>query len=324
MRVYQGIKRAVITGVGGQDGILSSQLLIYRGYEVIGFTREISREVADFGQLHKNFKIVQCNGSYFNELKRTIQEFKPNLILHWAAPQPKQVSQDEGRAIDFAELSLKAIYEAAAIIKSVDGYIKVLVPGTSEFFAKDGLPKTVFSEVIGKTPYARNKLLFRKLARELASKYQIDTLFPIFYSHDSPLRNRTYLSKQIYYFMQRQKKENVSFSVGPLSTRRDWSWAPEVVSLVVDELHATEGYREIIVGHGKLTSIVELINLFAVEMHIDDDFWLNISIDNSFVPYEELEGSYADPHYSVLTTLNPVEWVSQYVKTAETLSFNFK
>ena len=315
MRVYQGSKKALITGISGQDGFLSAKLLLSLDFEVLGYVRQLNERLVTLEKLHPKLSIFVSRYDYFSELNEQIFSFKPNLILHWAAPQPQEVATNEKLAHFFAESSLSAIYGAAKAVASSQSFVKIMVPGSSEIFCKDGLPKNIQSRTIRESPYARNKLLLRSIASDLSEKYKLSTLFPILYSHESPLRKKHFLSHQLCDFFLNFKETERYLRIGPLETMRDWSWAEEVVGIIVHETIQTQKYREIVVGHGKLTSIEELLNLFSESVEILDHYKSRLIIDQNHVAAEELVGSFADAEHpnTILTTLSPREWVPRYL-----------
>ena len=319
--MYQGISRALVTGITGQDGFLSAKMLLTRNVKVLGFSRQFNSRIHLLEKNDPSFSSFVPKRNYFSELKDEILRFRPHLILHWAGPQPKEVEENEVLANRFAESSLCAIFEAASQVRLDQEAVKIMVPGSSEFFHKDGLPKNIESNLRSDTPYARNKILIRSTTKKLSEVHGLSVFFPILYSHDSPLRDRTFLSRQIYDFFLNIQHSYETLRIGPLETMRDWSWAEEVIEIVIFQTLQNVGFKEVVVGHGRLTSIDKMIELFAKSMDLNFHYQSRVIIDSQRVRPQEILGSYPDSESknTILTSQPPSEWIPKYVRQARTL-----
>lgn len=309
-------KLVLTTGISGQDGFLCSLHYLKRGYQVVGITKQINQRVRYLQTFRNSFVVINSTSNeYLQTLKTTILQFEPGLILHWASPQPAACEKDIQSSLTFVLRTIECIFESAGALSRLGKKTKVFVPGSSEVFKKDGSGKDVLSLESEKSPYAMLKIEARALCRNMSESVSVDTLFGILFSHESPLREQGFLTRQIFEYLKNAQNES-PLIVGSLQTARDWSWAIEVIGIIADILEQCAGYTEYVIGSGVLTTLEELINLFSHALGITNFNNVKIEIDSTRVAMSEICGSYAEGYNVALTSLKPTTWVRKYVELA--------
>lgn len=284
-------KTAVITGITGQDGLISTNLLISRGWNIVGVTRNLKHpRVLELRGLYPNIHFVELGNSsdFFTAL---VKEYKPNLFLHWGSPSSVSNPWEEPTNT-LNDLIMSCSYILQAVISNGDEAPALMLPISSEIFQKDGFGKTPSSSRALNSIYAIGKNTMLDLAELYREKYDVQIFSPILFPHESPLRSGDFFSQRVMdAIIGARKDPDFKTSIGDLDAKRDWSWAPSVVSFIVDELE--KGTSETItVGSGALYSTSEIIENFFSAAGIQE--WRNcFNVDLNLVRKEGSLGNFA-------------------------------
>ena len=258
-------KKALITGITGQDGSYLAEFLLSKGYEVHGIIRRAStfntsRIDHIFKDLHQeNINLFLHYGDLADSSRITnlIYEIKPAEIYHLGAQSHVRVSFDIPEYTgDIVALGTLRILEA--IRKS--GYnIKFYQASSSEMFGNASPPqgeKTLFQP---RSPYAVAKLYAYWIARNYREGYNIFASNGILFNHESPRRGETFVSRKITLGIAnilcgKQSK----LYLGNLQSKRDWGFAPEYVEAMWRILQR-EKPDDYVIGTGKTHSVEEFV-----------------------------------------------------------------
>jgi len=258
------IKKVLITGVTGQDGIFLSTLLLEKGYKVYGVSRNPSREsfLKNIYYLNKNvnvknFKFLKSDLSNENETKKLIKEIEPETIFNLVGPSSVYESfhnKDIKKEIIIIFNNL-----TSACINNLC-FPSFFQASSSEMF---GLNTSYIldenSDFIPNSPYAEAKLINHLTVKTLREKYNWDIVSGILFNHESEFRDSGYLISKIidYLILDDSSKPLV---IGSLNYQRDWSYAGDIMKLV-KLISEKTSYNDFIVGSGISTSIEYLLDI---------------------------------------------------------------
>lgn len=228
------MKKALITGITGQDGSYLAEFLIKKGYEVHGMVRRSST----FNR-HNIEHIFNTKEKYSHELHygdmtdidsllRIIREVRPDEIYNLAAQSHVRVSFD----IPFytAQSDAIGVLNLLEAVKNLELKCKIYQASTSELFS--GNPKEApQSEVTGfkpKSPYGVAKLYGYEIARIYKESYGMFVVNGILFNHESPRRGENFVTRKISLALNEiQVGLREKLLLGNLDAKRDWGYAPE-------------------------------------------------------------------------------------------------
>jgi GDPmannose 4,6-dehydratase len=276
-----GLRRAFITGIGGQDGTLLATLLFEQGYEVFGTIR---RARASHGEglerLADRVTIVEADLLDRAQLEQVIGEVRPAEIYNLASPSfvPRSWEQPVLTA-EFAAVGATSLLEA---VRLVDPTIRVYQASSSEIFGIPAeTPQTETTPLRPLTPYGVAKAYAHFIAGSYRHQYGMFTACGILYNHESPLRPAEFLprkvSRAVAAIARGREKELV---LGDLAARRDWGYAGDYVRAMWLMLQADEP-GDYVVATGEAHSVEELVaQAFAV---VDLDWRAYVRVDPTLV-----------------------------------------
>ena len=274
------MKKALVTGITGQDGSYLAEFLIKKGYEVHGIkrrassinTNRIDHLYKDLHQKNNNFFLHYGDLVDSTSLIRIIQEVQPEEIYNLGAQSHVAVSfeQPEYTANSDALGALR-ILEAIRILK-MEKKIKYYQASTSELFGfNTESPQTEKTPFYPRSPYGAAKLYAHWITINYREAYGIYACNGILFNHESPVRGETFVSRKITRALSRIKLglQEILY-LGNLNAMRDWGHAKDYVEaqwLMLQQNHP----EDFIIATGKQYSVRDFINLAAknLNMHID-------------------------------------------------------
>ncbi|MFA5023527.1 MAG: GDP-mannose 4,6-dehydratase [Patescibacteria group bacterium] len=233
------MKKALITGITGQDGSYLAELLLEKGYEVHGIIRRASTfNTERIDHLYKdqhlnNVKLFLHYGdvSDSSNLNRIIEKIKPEEIYHLAAQSHVRVSFDLPEYTgDITGLSTVRLLDA---IKESGIKTKFYQASSSEMFGlvkPENLPITEETVFHPRSPYGCAKVYAYWLTKNYRESYNLFAVNGILFNHESERRGETFVTRKITRGLARIKlgKEEKLF-LGNLDAKRDWGYAPDYV-----------------------------------------------------------------------------------------------
>ena len=252
-------RRALITGVGGQDGSLLAALLLDRGYEVTGVVRRDASAYSEaLAPLEGKVALVEADLLDHASLARALGETRPLEVYNLAAPSFVPRSWDEPiRTAEFAAVGATAMLEA---IRAVDSGIRFYQASSSEIFGEPReTPQTEETAPSPLTPYGVAKAYAHFIAGSYRKRYGMFTCCGILYNHESPLRPVDFLPRKVA-----RAAAAISLGLetelvlGDLSARRDWGFAGDYVRAMWLMLQHDEP-GDYIVATGVSHSVEELV-----------------------------------------------------------------
>jgi len=229
-------KRALITGITGQDGSYLAELLISKGYEVHGLirrassinTQRIDHLFQDPHEESPRLVLHYSDLSDFASLTNLLSTIEPDEVYNLAAQSHVRVSFEmpifTGQVTG---LSATALLEA---IRIVNDKIKFYQASSSEMFGSTPPPQNEKSSFAPQSPYAAAKLYAYWMVRNYREGYGLHASNGILFNHESPRRGETFVTRKISLAAARIKLGmQQKLFLGNLDAVRDWGYAPEYV-----------------------------------------------------------------------------------------------
>lgn len=228
------MKKAIITGVGGQDGAYLARYLIDLGYEVYGgYRRAVSPNfwrLNELGILNEpNFHLVEFELTDPFNILSVVNEIRPEEIYNLAAQSFVGVSFKEPfHTANATGIGALNILEA---IKTVDKSIKFYQASTSEMFGKvQAVPQSETTPFYPRSPYGVAKLYAHFITVNYQESYDIFASSGILFNHESPLRGLEFVTRKITNTAAKiALKKAKTLGLGNLDAKRDWGYAKEYV-----------------------------------------------------------------------------------------------
>jgi len=258
------MKKILITGITGQDGIfLTKQLLINEPEtEIYGTTRNANHnyflnQLSSIGlENNYNLKLINIDLENFDDVNNLISDIKPSTIYNLAGP-----SSVYG--------SLKLPYVEHTIINIFSNLIESLIKNnhlsyffqasSSEMFKESTSKLNEDSDLSPNSPYAKAKLFCHEKSIELREKYDWPIISGILFNHESQFREKEFLfSKIVDSAIGISQKKTQQLIIGSLDLERDWSYAEDVVKGLYQITNVGESHTYVI-GSGVSTSIKEVV-----------------------------------------------------------------
>ena len=252
-------RRALVTGVGGQDGVLLSALLLEEGYHVAGVVRRDPDAYAEnLGELSSRIEFVPADLLDRASLAAALRTTRPAEVYNLAAPSFVPRSWDEPiLTAEFAAVGATSMLEA---IREVDPSIRFYQASSSEIFGEPReTPQTEETAPSPLTPYGVAKAYAHFIASSYRRRYGMFTCCGILYNHESPLRPADFLPRKV---ARAAAAISLGFDqelvLGDLSARRYWGYAGDYVRAMWLMLQHDEP-SDYVVATGVSHSVEELV-----------------------------------------------------------------
>jgi GDPmannose 4,6-dehydratase len=291
------MKKAIITGITGQDGSYLAEMLLHKGYEVHGVIRRAStfntRRLDHLYRDPHNGEKVQLFLHYgdlssSDSLERVIHDVQPDEVYHLAAQSHVRVSFDMPEYTgDVTGLGTIRILES---IRRLGNKTRFYQASTSELFGSAAAPQSETTTFQPQSPYAAAKLYAFWVTRNYSQGYGLFACNGILFNHESPRRGETFVTRKITMAVARIKAglQNKLY-LGNLEAKRDWGYAPEYVEAMWSMLQQEEPY-DIVIGTGEAHTVQEFV---------EEAFGY---VDLNYKDYVEI-----DPRYFRPTEVNHLE-----------------
>ena len=302
------MKKALITGVTGQDGSYLAEFLLSKGYNVHGIkrrsslinTERINHLYQDRHEKNRNFFLHHGDLTDSSCLIRIIQEVQPDEIYNLAAQSHVAVSFEEPEYTANSDaLGALRILEAIRILK-LEKKTKYYQASTSELYGlAQQTPQTEVTPFYPRSPYAVAKLYAHLITINYREAYGIYACNGILFNHESPVRGETFVTRKITRALARIKLGlQKTLYIGNLNAMRDWGHAKDYVEAQWLMLQQ-KSPEDFVIATGKQHSVKDFINLAAKEIDMKIS-WKGQGI-NELGFYEGRDIIKVDPDYFRLT-----------------------
>lgn len=260
-------KKALITGITGQDGSYLAELLLEKGYEVHGIIRRSSSfNTGRIEHLYQDFHVNDARvflhyGDLADSsaLSRLLEKIQPDEIYNLAAQSHVRVSFDIPEyTADVVALGTIRILDA---IKEMEIKTKFYQASTSELYGKVvETPQTEKTPFYPRSPYACAKLYSYWITVNYRESYDMYACNGILFNHESPRRGETFVTKKITHAIARiLKKEQDKLYLGNLDAKRDWGYAKDYVEAMWLMLQQDKA-EDYVIATGETHSVREFLD----------------------------------------------------------------
>jgi GDPmannose 4,6-dehydratase len=273
------MRRALITGITGQDGSYLAELLLAKGYEVHGIIRRASSfNTARLDHLYHDphdrgvpFFLHYGDLSDGGGLRRLIHSIAPDELYHLGAQSHVRVSFDEPEyTADVVGVGTLRILEAVRDFEQSKGrQIRVYQAGSSEMFGASPAPQNETTPFYPRSPYAVSKVAAHWYAVNYREAYRLFVSNGILFNHESPRRGETFVTRKISRAVGRirmglQRK----VFLGNLDAARDWGFAGDFVEAMWRILQAPAP-ADFVVATGETHSVREFVERAFARVGLD-------------------------------------------------------
>ena len=286
-------KRALITGITGQDGSYLAELLLGKGYEVIGMVRRSS--TVNFGrieQIQDQVTLVQGDLLDQTSLIDIMREHQPDEIYNLAAQSFVPISWKQPVLTgEFTALGVTRMLEA----------MRATVPGarfyqasSSEMFGKvHEVPQNERTPFYPRSPYGVAKVYGHWITVNYRESYSLFACSGILFNHESPRRGLEFVTRKVCHGAVQIKLGLVhDLQLGNLEARRDWGFAGDYVEAMWRMLQQ-ESPDDYVVGTGETHSVRELCQ--TAFGYLDLDWQKHVTVDPKLIRPAEVDLLVSDP-----------------------------
>jgi GDPmannose 4,6-dehydratase len=225
-------KTALITGITGQDGAYLSELLLSKGYEIVGLIRSysnVNKRGLDFLGIGDSVRLVECDLTDLSQVISVVKEVQPDEIYNLAAQSSVSLSfkQPIG-TITFNVLSVLNLLEA---IRLISPQTKFYQASTGEIFgASESLPITETNAIAPISPYSISKASAFWITKNYRESYNLFGCSGLLFNHESYLRSENFFVKKVIIeSLKINSGKSDYLEVGNIDVKRDFGWAPKYV-----------------------------------------------------------------------------------------------
>ena len=251
------MKRSLICGIGGQDGAYLAKLLLEKGYEVVGTSRDaMATSFANLTRLGIRERVCTVSMAIndFRSVLATIKNAAPDEIYNLAGQSSVGLSFDQ--PVETMESIAIGTLNLLEAIRFVDSPIRFYNAGSSECFGDTGnTPATEETPFHPRSPYAVAKVSAYGLLANYRDAYGLFASTGILFNHESPLRPERFVTQKIVHSAARIAAGcNEKLHLGNMDIHRDWGWAPEYVEAMWLMLQQDRA-EDFVIATGKTVSL---------------------------------------------------------------------
>lgn len=286
-------KKALITGITGQDGSYLAEFLLKKDYQVFGLTRRTS--TSNYDRIKEIIdEITLIPGDLLDEhsLTNAIRESQPDEVYNLASQSfvPASWSQPVLTG-EFTALGVTRMLEAIRLAKPDARFYQA---SSSEMFGKvQETPQSETTPFYPRSPYGVAKVYGHWITVNYRESYQLFAVSGILFNHESPRRGLEFVTRKISHAVARIKlNKQKNLKLGNLAAKRDWGYAPDYVAAMWLMLQQDKP-QDFVVGTGKTWSVEDFARIaFSV---VDLNWQDFVEIDKSLMRPVEVDLLRADP-----------------------------
>jgi GDPmannose 4,6-dehydratase len=262
------MKRALITGIGGQDGSYLAELLLEQGYHVTGIVRPAAPRFENLAAIEDAIELHEADLLHQTSLTQALRAAKPDEVYNLAAPSFVPASWE--RPVETAEFAAVGATSLLEAIRVVDPGIRFYQASSSEIFGDPAeTPQTEETPLAPITPYGVAKAYAHFSALSYRHRYGLFACSGILYNHESPRRPLEFLPRKVA-----RGAAAISLGLqeelvlGDLDARRDWGYAKDYVRAMWLMLQQ-DSAGDYIVASGEDHSVRELVQCAFEHVGLD-------------------------------------------------------
>ena len=262
-------KRALITGITGQDGSYLAELLLEKGYEVVGTVRRSS--APNLWRIdHLLDRITLKPADLLDQLSllRVIDEIRPTEIYNLAAMSFVPASWDQPMLT--GEFNAQGVTRLLDAVRQVDTSIKIYQASSSEMFGKvREVPQTEMTPFYPRSPYGVSKVFAHYITINYRESYDLFAVSGMLFNHESPRRGLEFVTRKVTNGVARIKLGlDDTLSIGNLDAHRDWGFAGDYVRAMWLMLQQAKA-DDYVIATGIAHSVRDLIQIAFARVGLD-------------------------------------------------------
>jgi GDPmannose 4,6-dehydratase len=271
-------RRALITGVAGQDGSYLAELLVANGYDVVGIVRDPTAPFENLAAVRDRIELVQADLLDQGALAAAMRTHRPTEVYNLASPS--FVPRSWEHPVETAEFAAVGVTSLLEAVRAVDTTIRVYQASSSEIFGEPSeVPQTESTPLSPVTPYGVAKAYGHFIVGSYRRRYGLHASGGILYNHESPRRPVDFLPSKVAHAaaaislgLERE------LQLGDLDAQRDWGYAVDYVDAMWRIVQRDEP-GDYVIATGELHSVRELTETaFA---HVGLDWNDHVRVDES-------------------------------------------
>src|SRR5687767_8484490 len=280
-------KRALITGITGQDGSYLAELLLERGYEVFGVVRRLSAP-NDWRIDHLRDRVTLCSGDLLDQLSiiRLLDTHQPEEFYNLAAMSFVPASWDT--PLLTGEFNSQGVTRVLDAVRTVNPKVKFYQASSSEMYGKvREIPQTETTPFYPRSPYGVSKVFGHYITVNYRESYDLFAVSGILFNHESPRRGIEFVTRKVTEGVARIKLGLAdSLSLGNLEAQRDWGFAGDYVRAMWLMLQQDEP-DDYVVATGEAHSVKSLVEIAFT--HAGLDWQKYVRVDPAFLRPAEVD-----------------------------------
>jgi GDPmannose 4,6-dehydratase len=264
-------RRALITGVTGQDGSYLAELLLEKDYEVYGMTRRASTEnVERIAHLTDRISLIQGDLLDPPSLDAALREARPHEVYNLAAQSFVPTSWNQ--PVLTAEFTAVGVTRVLEAVRAVDPGIRFYQASSSEMFGKvREVPQNELTPFHPRSPYGVAKVYGHHITVNYRESYDLFAVSGILFNHESARRGLEFVTRKVSDGVARIKHEVTSeLRLGNLEAKRDWGYAGDYVEAMWLMLQQDEP-SDYVIASGEEHSVRELVEIAFEHAGLDPD-----------------------------------------------------
>ena len=280
-------KRALITGITGQDGSYLAELLLDKGYEVFGMVRRAS--TTNFWRIeHLLDRIVLKPGDLLDQLSliKVLEEVRPHEFYNLAAMSFVPASWDQPMLT--GEFNAQGVTRALEAVRRVDPKIRLYQASSSEMYGKvREIPQTELTPFYPRSPYGVSKVYAHYITVNYRESYDLFAVSGILFNHESPRRGLEFVTRKVTDGVARIKLGMAdTLGLGNMDAQRDWGFAGDYVRAMWLMLQQDQA-DDYVIATGESHSVRELVELSFG--HVGLDWQKHVKLDPRFLRPAEVD-----------------------------------
>ena len=267
-------KTSIIFGITGQDGSYMANLLLKKKYQVIGFTRSLSKKnLSKFLKINKynDIKLYKYNEYKISNVIKILKKIYPDEIYYFSGQS--SVAKSFEKPLETYKSNIYLLFEILNFIKENKLKTKLYNSSSTDCFG-NGLPIKKKEQMNFKpiSPYGKSKAFSFWMTKYFREYYSLRSKSGILSNHESPLRDNKFVIKKIIQFVKNfNKNTKKKLKLGRVDISRDWGWAPEYVDAIY-KINTSKFNEDYIVGTGKNASLFKIVKIAFKIKNININF----------------------------------------------------
>jgi GDPmannose 4,6-dehydratase len=287
------VPKALITGVTGQDGSYLAELLLSKGYEVVGVVRRTSHHSYErIEHLLERIEVVAADLLDQHSLTVVLQDTRPDEVYNLAAQSYVPTSWTQPVLTgEFTALGVTRILEAIRLVHPTARFYQA---SSSEMFGRvTETPQRETTPFYPRSPYGVAKVYGHWITVNYRESYNLYAVSGILFNHESPRRGIEFVTRKVTDGVARIKLGMArEIRLGNLEARRDWGFAGDYVDAMWRMLQQSSP-QDYVIGTGQAHSVRELVE--AAFSHVGLDWQEHVVTDPRFMRPAEVDVLLADP-----------------------------